>query len=795
MVQFNFISDPSVTLDQRLGFEMAAGIWSQFITDDVTIKLQLVSTDGLDEDRAIGGAVPIFHEIHYGVYQDYLAADATSAEDDAVLTALQDGNTVDFLVDTDGDASTGSELVDGNTKILLTRAQAKALGMEESLILKNGSTWDRDVLTDPNAIDGYILINNSYSWNYDLTRSEKAPPNTLDFLTMALHEIGHQLGFVSGLDGLIETFELYSGELRTEGFTALDLMRYSETSANVENPDGSVSDLSVGSAAYFSLDGGATSVAEFEEGDQYQASHWQRFRDAIGIMDPSLRYRERTDISHLDLQAFDVLGWDINYEAFAKGLDLNALYGEALQAISADFGVGTTVLETAITNGQDWHALGQGTWWQVFKDQMIGLGYGSWWQQFEADLLNQGYTNWWQIFDIGSGNWWQIFDVGAGNWWQIFEETVLDLGHHSWWQQFETNMLNQGYSGWWQVFEPQLLEASFSGWWQLFEKQMVDLGYGSWWQQFEADLLNQGYSSWWQVFEVDILSQGYGSWWQIFEETVLDLGYSGWWQIFESSLLNQGWGTWYQKFESNLLDQGWGTWYQKLDTFFATLDNLEEGNTHFTQVINQGFASIGQVRGGANDDILSGSHEQDRIRGGDGDDLIDGHAGNDLIWGDAGRDIIYGHDGYDALWGGADDDLLIGERNADQLYGEQGHDALSGGHGNDILSGGIGRDDLTGGDHNDILQGGDDDDVLYGGNDYDLLMGASGRDRIQGETGDDILYGDEVLAETQAELNKLRRDFLRNIWRQARDLRAENAETVVQNNITPHVTTVATTPA
>ncbi len=249
MVQFNFISDPNVTLEQRLGFEMAAAIWSQFVTDEVTVNLRLVGTDGLNENEAVGGAVPIFHETHYGAYQDYLEADATSDEDASVLTAVQDGNTVDFLVDTDGDSTTAPELVDGNTEIMLTRAQAKALGMEEALVLEDGSTWDRDVLEDPTALDGYIMINNSYDWNYDLTRTAEAPPNTLDFLTMALHEIGHNLGFISGLDGLIETFELHSGETRTEGFTALDLMRYSETSTTIDNPDGTVSDLSIGGAA------------------------------------------------------------------------------------------------------------------------------------------------------------------------------------------------------------------------------------------------------------------------------------------------------------------------------------------------------------------------------------------------------------------------------------------------------------------------------------------------------------------------------------------------------------------
>lgn len=51
--------------------------------------------------------------------------------------------------------------------------------LEDPLVLEDGSTWDRDVIEDPNALDGYILINNSYDWSYDLTRAEDAPPDTL----------------------------------------------------------------------------------------------------------------------------------------------------------------------------------------------------------------------------------------------------------------------------------------------------------------------------------------------------------------------------------------------------------------------------------------------------------------------------------------------------------------------------------------------------------------------------------------------------------------------------------------
>jgi hypothetical protein len=188
MAQFNFTFDPNVSLEQRVGFEMAAAIWSQLLNDDVSLNLRIGATNELGENgQAVGGAIPIFHDTHYGVYQQYLEQDATSVEDDSVVDALQQGNTVDVTVD--------GEVIDGNTELMLTRAQAKALGMDEALVLEDGSTWDRDVLSNPDGLDGYILINDSFDWHYDLTREADAPEGTLDFLTMALHEIGHSPWF------------------------------------------------------------------------------------------------------------------------------------------------------------------------------------------------------------------------------------------------------------------------------------------------------------------------------------------------------------------------------------------------------------------------------------------------------------------------------------------------------------------------------------------------------------------------------------------------------------------------
>ncbi|NJN22481.1 MAG: hypothetical protein HC812_16515 [Leptolyngbya sp. RL_3_1] len=413
MAQFNFTYDPNVTLEQRVGLKMAAAIWSKLLKDVVSLNLRIGATSELGENgQAVGGAIPIFHDTHYGAYQAYLAADATSAEDDSVVNALQAGNTLDITVN--------GEQVDGNTELMLTRAQAKALGMEAALVLADGSTWDRDVLANPDGLDGYILINNSYNWHYDLTRKADAPENTLDFLTMALHEIGHNLGFVSGLDGLINTFTMHSGEQRTEGITALDLMRHSDG-------DG-ISDLTFGDAAYFSIDGGQTSMAEFEEGNEYQASHWQRFQTALGIMDPTLGYKERTDISKLDLTAFDAIGWDVDYAALANGLDLDALYDQAQKTVAGTFGVDVEAVEAALTNGDDWQSLGYEAWFNAFKDQVMEQGWGTWFQGFENQILEQGWGTWFQAFKD------QLLAQGWGTWFQDFEAELLEQGWGTWFQ-------------------------------------------------------------------------------------------------------------------------------------------------------------------------------------------------------------------------------------------------------------------------------------------------------------------------------------------------------------------------
>ncbi|MEM9092399.1 MAG: NF038122 family metalloprotease, partial [Cyanobacteria bacterium P01_F01_bin.53] len=624
MVQFNFTYDPSVTLEQRVGFELAAAIWSTYLTDDVTINLHIGSSDSLGNNGdAVGGAIPILHEQNYGIYQEYASADASSDYDDQAVESLQTGNTTDFLVN--------GQIVDGNSDILLTSAQAKALGMDEALTLDNGSTWDRD-LVDDNALDGYILISNSFDWNYDYLRSDEQPEGTLDFLSMALHEIGHQLGFVSGLDGTIDFETLHSGDTQVSNFTALDLFRSSVDSTQLDNPDGAVSDLTLGQNSYFSIDGGQTNLGDFSTGANYQASHWKRLKDAMGIMDPTLAYQERMSIGYLDLQAIDVLGWDVDYSAVASGLDIESLLLEAEQAVEADLGLESSQLtdNRGAGNDGDRYNLGYNQWWQLFEEHVAELGYSQWWQLFE-----QGYNEWQQYED-------GLSEVGYSQWWQSFEAIIDDLGYSQWWQSFETDMDGLGYSQWWQLFE---------------------VGYSQWWQKIETFFSTVEKQDW--VDEDSKLTHN------------LTRGYA------QSGLVRGG-----QDDDiiggSNEQDRIRGGQGDDLIDGKAGNDIIwgDAGND-----VIYGHDGYDDLRGGAGNDVLSGEQLADQLYGEDGADILSGGQGNDILSGGSGRDELNGGSEKDILQGGEGDDALSGGSDYDLWMGAAGRDMASGDAGNDVLYG------------------------------------------------------------------------------------------------------------
>ncbi|NJR32445.1 MAG: hypothetical protein HC778_05950 [Chamaesiphon sp. CSU_1_12] len=135
---------------------------------------------------------------------------------------------------------------------------------------------------------------------------------------MATHEIGHALGFTSGVDVLDINSPPVNGPFNDNQFTfvnSLDLFRYSADSL----AQGAIDWTADTRAKYLSFDGGTTSIGALATGSNFgdgqQASHWQDSPNFItnpelGIMNPTFSRGQLGIITENDLRGFDVIGWN-----------------------------------------------------------------------------------------------------------------------------------------------------------------------------------------------------------------------------------------------------------------------------------------------------------------------------------------------------------------------------------------------------------------------------------------------------------------------------------------------------
>jgi hypothetical protein len=300
--QLTFTLNSAADIDPRAlaGFNIAANRWAGLLANPINIQIN-VAFETLGPN-VLGSTQAGQGWVSYADYREALAFNQTSAVDKVAVAHLPSGNTFNLLLNRTSDSPYGAlsptpylddNGSDNNSYVLMDLANARAL----DLYPRFGGD-----------IDGSITFSPDYKFDFDPT--DGIDRDAIDFVGVATHEIGHVLGFSSGVDIL----DYYSaGSFTSDNFmyvTPLDLFRYSALSTSMGVIDWTADNRE----KYFSIDGGLTSLAPFSTGETYgdgnQASHWKDYLH-LGIMDPTAGYGELMKISPLDLTAFDAIGYDI----------------------------------------------------------------------------------------------------------------------------------------------------------------------------------------------------------------------------------------------------------------------------------------------------------------------------------------------------------------------------------------------------------------------------------------------------------------------------------------------------
>ncbi|HEY9176004.1 MAG TPA: NF038122 family metalloprotease [Verrucomicrobiae bacterium] len=291
---FNLIPEAGTPQFAIEGFNAAARLWSDVLADDITLNIQ-IGYRSLGPG-VIGSTSSAFIERSYPELRLALDTHRTSLDDYASVASLQAGDFYRRLINHTSNNPNGpnspTPYVDTMDRVGLTTANAKALGL----------------LAPGGDVDATIRFNSDLA--FDFTHGGTIAAGKFDFVGAAAHEIGHALGFYSGVDDIDTLRGAYPGGDFSSNL--IDLFRYSTLSLAEGR---GVSDYTADARdKYFSVDGGQTALAWFATGVVYgdgrQASHWKD-NSGIGLMDPTLTYGERVDISVMDLRLFDVLGYTI----------------------------------------------------------------------------------------------------------------------------------------------------------------------------------------------------------------------------------------------------------------------------------------------------------------------------------------------------------------------------------------------------------------------------------------------------------------------------------------------------
>jgi len=295
----------------QTGVRQAADMWEAVLVDPVTLQIDIRRAPVWETGFNIAMTYTTVYGCTLPEIRDALVTDAKSVDDQTAVSHLPAGTRLTFhTLDPQGNRiiNTGNDLI--NNQLNVPQATVKALGLE----------------VEPDLSDAEILLSEFFldGSTFDFDSSDGV--QGMDFVSLVAHEIGHVLGFSSGVDVVDET-SLPNGPDAPEDisdyvvFQVLDLFRYTTESLPL-------TDFAPGGSPYFSIDGGTTNLGPFSSGifngDGGQAGHWV---EGQGILDALLPYNTVTEISSLDLRALDVIGWDLVPEPTTLNMALMCVTG------------------------------------------------------------------------------------------------------------------------------------------------------------------------------------------------------------------------------------------------------------------------------------------------------------------------------------------------------------------------------------------------------------------------------------------------------------------------------------
>ncbi|MBD1911993.1 MULTISPECIES: NF038122 family metalloprotease [unclassified Leptolyngbya] len=309
-LRFNFTYGEGVPPSFRNALEEAGQLWSQRLTDDVQVNIHF------QFDNDVAGGASTLVQYTYSQVRQALVSDRTSGRDAIALQSLPNSPALNLLMNYTSDNPNGSGSAepyldndgDANNRLIrMTTANAKALGLNLAQGVPAGtfaggdSRYDAVMLMPQSGLSGYA---------WDTNRKDGIASGAVDLVGILAHEIGHILGFSSGIDALDQSNT--QADDQWTWVNTLDLFRYSSDSMAA---GAGVRDWTVGSHdAFFSINGGTTRLSSFGTGIYHGNStfpgHWND--DASGIMSSTLApfLGQPAPISQTDMTALDVIGWD-----------------------------------------------------------------------------------------------------------------------------------------------------------------------------------------------------------------------------------------------------------------------------------------------------------------------------------------------------------------------------------------------------------------------------------------------------------------------------------------------------